>query len=177
MNNLVPKRTSWRLARNCLMIEIRTLLTKAKSDFFLSEDVDMLCALRPCLCLASFVSRLMLPFSISHVSVIAACWWDCEDDIFGCAMEFHRTRKLRMRWWICFTVFSVSWWWVDRFWDGEGGSECWYISFYLFIKKIKKKNRIQKLKWARQTRHLRGSFVGCVVVDECATWDQSYEIG
>lgn len=67
--SLVPKMTSWILARHRLRQGNRIFETRVRSDFFLNEEDDMLCAVLPCL--ISLLKTFTLPFSINHGSVEA----------------------------------------------------------------------------------------------------------
>lgn len=70
IESLVPRKTSWRLARKFLTKPTGTFETRAISDFFRREDDDMLWAVRPCL--VSLLKHLWFPFSNSHASVLEA---------------------------------------------------------------------------------------------------------
>uniref|UniRef100_A0A0E0JK36 Uncharacterized protein n=1 Tax=Oryza punctata TaxID=4537 RepID=A0A0E0JK36_ORYPU len=68
--SLVPRKTSWRLARTGRSGATGTFRTSAASDFFRSDDDDMLCAvlLRPCGCRAASFR----PASIAAAASISA---------------------------------------------------------------------------------------------------------
>lgn len=75
MASLVPRMTSWRLARNCRSRRQGTFETMTSSDFFLRDEEDMLCAVRPiwwwCLTISLLVPLAfpLPPFSMADASL------------------------------------------------------------------------------------------------------------